>query len=196
MAFFTPPPLPPPQAPTAEIRSAAPTVAHAVAENFLLQSKDRLAPAEQALNLLAAANQRLQIDPIRTKLNKPDRTITYSLGESLFFQITVLGPQELREFSEPISIIGYPNVLKAIKQTLRVGDEVNSKGRLRAVGGAQEILLTPKQFASLYEQMDTFIKTLETLEGPSTHRSEAPLPLQEGQPPILALWNLDGNSRS
>jgi hypothetical protein len=152
-----------------------------------------LSSEEQIINLLSAVNHKLQIDPIKIGRDHATETITYSLGQSLFFQITI---SDRVLSSKPIAIIGYPNVLKAIKQTLRVGDEVNSERRLRAVGGAQEILLTPKQFASLYERMDGLIKTLETLEGPSTHRSAAPLPLQEGSPPLLALWDLGGNSRS
>ena len=149
-----------------------------------------MSSTEQIVNLLSAANHELQIDPIKIGRNHANETMTYSLGQSTFFQITI---SDRVLSSKPIAIIGHPNVLKAIKQTIRAGDEVNSERRLRDLFGAQEILLTPRQFASLYEQMDTFIKTLKTLEGPSTHRSEAP---SQEQPPILALWNLGENTRS
>ena len=187
MVFFTP--TPPPQTPAAEIRSVAPTVAHNVASIFFLKSRDILSPTEQIINLLSAANHELQIDPIRIRRDPVNKTLTYSLGQSTFFRITISDPVLS---SRPISIIGHPNVLKAIKQTIGVGDEVNSKERLRDPSGAKEILLTPAQFGSLYEQMDTFIKTLKTLEGPSTHRSAAP----SQEPPVLALWQLDRNTRS
>ncbi|MFM7622632.1 MAG: hypothetical protein ACKO57_06665, partial [Alphaproteobacteria bacterium] len=106
-----------------------------------------------------------------------------------FFQITLS-----RSFgSQPIEIIGHPNVLKAIKQTIGVGDEVNSARRLRDLFGAQEIILDARQFDELYKKMDTFINTLKTLEGPSTHRSEAPTQ----EPPVLALWPVsEGTVRS